>query len=89
MHSRCSCRAANSVNHYNGINGENGKLESFGKDNASRKRSTKKRSGLRSLQVLTAILLSKMGQLGARDLLALVAIVVSHILHTVSEGMPF
>ncbi|KAK4791470.1 hypothetical protein SAY86_031883 [Trapa natans] len=76
MQSRLSHRTAKSANHYNGINDENGKLESVDKDNASIKRSTKKRSGLRSLQVLTAILLSKMGQSGARDLLALVAIVV-------------
>lgn len=36
----------------------------------------RKRSGLRSLQVLTAILLSQMGRRGARDLLALVGVVV-------------
>ena len=36
-----------------------------------------KKGGLKSLQVLAAILLSEMGQIGARDLLALVAIVVS------------
>ncbi|KAF7834291.1 ABC transporter D family member 1-like [Senna tora] len=35
-----------------------------------------KKGGLKSLQVLAAILLSEMGQLGARDLLALVGIVV-------------
>lgn len=35
-----------------------------------------KKGGLKSLQVLTAILLSEMGQLGVKDLLALVAIVV-------------
>ncbi|KAL2332768.1 hypothetical protein Fmac_013981 [Flemingia macrophylla] len=36
----------------------------------------KQNKGLKSLQVLTAILLSKMGKLGARDLLGLVAIAV-------------
>jgi len=36
----------------------------------------KKGGGLKSLQVLTAILLSQMGKMGARDLLALVATVV-------------
>lgn len=35
-----------------------------------------KKGGLKSLQVLTAILLSEMGRLGVKDLLALVAIVV-------------
>ncbi|KAI4317255.1 hypothetical protein L6164_025142 [Bauhinia variegata] len=35
-----------------------------------------KKGGLKSIQVLTAILLSEMGRLGARDLLTLVAIVV-------------
>ncbi|XP_061344262.1 ABC transporter D family member 1-like isoform X2 [Gastrolobium bilobum] len=35
-----------------------------------------KKGGLKSLQVLAAILLSEMGQFGARDLLALVSIVV-------------
>jgi len=36
-----------------------------------------KKGGLKSLQVLAAILLSEMGQLGAKNLLALVSIVVS------------
>lgn len=35
-----------------------------------------KKGGLKSLQVLTAILLSEMGQLGVKNLLALVATVV-------------
>ncbi|PKI61174.1 hypothetical protein CRG98_018405 [Punica granatum] len=76
MQSRFSSRTADSVNHYNGINDENGKLERVGKDHTSRKRNAKKKGGLKSLKVLTAILLSKMGQMGARDLLALVATVV-------------
>lgn len=44
------------------------------------KKITKKKGGLKSLQILVAILLSKIGQMGARDLLSLIAIVVS-ILH--------
>ena len=36
-----------------------------------------KKGGLKSLQVLAAILLSEMGQLGAKNLLSLVSIVVS------------
>nr|DAD32615.1 TPA_asm: hypothetical protein HUJ06_011466 [Nelumbo nucifera] len=39
------------------------------------KKTRQKKGGLKSLQVLAAILLSHMGQIGARDLLALVAIV--------------
>ncbi|XP_042485644.1 ABC transporter D family member 1 [Macadamia integrifolia] len=39
------------------------------------KKTRLKKGGLRSLKVLTAILLSRMGQRGARDLLALVSIV--------------
>ncbi|MED6148440.1 hypothetical protein PIB30_053277 [Stylosanthes scabra] len=39
-------------------------------------KSKQKKGGLKSLQVLAAILLSEMGKLGARDLLALVGIVV-------------
>lgn len=35
-----------------------------------------KKGGAKSLQVLAAILLSEMGKLGARDLLALIGIVV-------------
>lgn len=40
----------------------------------------KKKAGLRSLQVLAAILLSRMGKKGARNLLAIVAIVVSFLI---------
>lgn len=40
------------------------------------KKITKKKGGLKSLQILVAILLSKIGQMGARDLLSLIAIVM-------------
>lgn len=48
---------------------------------ATEPKSKQKKRGLKSLQVLTAILLSEMGHLGARDLLALVGIVVSLFFH--------
>jgi len=43
----------------------------------SAQKDKQKKGGLKSLQVLAAILLSEMGQLGAKNLLALVCIVVS------------
>ncbi|KAK7318604.1 hypothetical protein RJT34_03307 [Clitoria ternatea] len=43
---------------------------------ASAPQNKQKKGGLKSLQVLAAILLSEMGKLGARDLLALISIVV-------------
>ena len=48
----------------------------LGKRTGNNKNAKKKGGGLKSLQVLTAILLSQMGKMGARDLLALVATVV-------------
>ncbi|CAA2998788.1 ABC transporter D family member 1 [Olea europaea subsp. europaea] len=77
MQSRNRCRIQNSLRHCNGI--EDNKEESnnlIGKDNTVTK-SRKKRGSLRSLQVLAAILLSRMGRIGAIDILTLVAIAVS------------
>ncbi|KAL0739611.1 hypothetical protein Bca4012_015821 [Brassica carinata] len=53
-------------------------LEKLTGNNKNAKKTPKKKKGggLKSLQVLTAILLSQMGKMGARDLLALVATVV-------------
>ncbi|XXG65186.1 hypothetical protein AAC387_Pa05g2954 [Persea americana] len=45
-------------------------------NNKEKSRTRKKKAGLRSLQVLAAILLSQMGRKGARNLLAIVATVV-------------
>lgn len=60
----------------NGVN--DGKIESnklIGKGN-NVKKSRQKKGGLKSVKVLAAILLSRMGRMGTRDLLALVATVV-------------
>jgi hypothetical protein len=40
-------------------------------------KNTQKKRGLKSLQVLAAVLLSRMGKMGAKDLLAMIAIAVS------------
>ncbi|KAJ6990913.1 ABC transporter D family member 1-like [Populus alba x Populus x berolinensis] len=40
------------------------------------KKNTQKKRGLKSLQVLAAVLLSRMGKMGAKDLLAMIAIAV-------------
>ncbi|KAJ4898671.1 ABC transporter D family member 1 [Raphanus sativus] len=58
--------------------GDGEALEKRRGNNKNAKKATpkKKGGGLKSLQVLTAILLSQMGKMGARDLLALLATVV-------------
>ncbi|ONK71128.1 uncharacterized protein A4U43_C04F5000 [Asparagus officinalis] len=53
-----------------------GKLSQNGVDDKSIRKSRRKRSGLKSLHVLAAILLSQMGRNGMRNLMALVATVV-------------
>ncbi|KAE9604779.1 putative fatty-acyl-CoA-transporting ATPase [Lupinus albus] len=76
MKSRFRVSKHDLLGHCNGNN--NGKevaKDDIEKDAAASKNKQKK-GGLKSLQVLAAILLSEMGQLGARDLLALVGIVV-------------
>ncbi|CAI9753161.1 unnamed protein product [Fraxinus pennsylvanica] len=77
MQSRNRCRSQNSLGHCNGT--KDNDVESnnlIGKDNNVTK-SRKKRGSLRSLQVLAAILLSRLGRMGAIDILSLVAIAVS------------
>ncbi|CAL0333141.1 unnamed protein product [Lupinus luteus] len=76
MQSRFRVSKHDLLGHCNGHN--NGKevtKDDIEKDAAASKNKQKK-GGLKSLQVLAAILLSEMGQLGARDLLSLVGIVV-------------
>uniref|UniRef100_A0A5B6Z6Q8 Putative Peroxisomal membrane ABC transporter family, PMP family isoform 1 n=1 Tax=Davidia involucrata TaxID=16924 RepID=A0A5B6Z6Q8_DAVIN len=76
MQSRYSCKRPASFGHYNGITDNKEQSNKVvGNDNIVKK-SRQKKGGLRSLQVLAAILLSHMGRMGARDLLALVAVVV-------------
>ncbi|KAI4325947.1 hypothetical protein MLD38_031305 [Melastoma candidum] len=76
VQSRVSRRNHDSFDNYNGVDNEKKKPDKVGKDLVKGKKSTWKKVGLKSLQVLTAILLSKMGQIGARNFLAIVGIVV-------------
>lgn len=67
----------NPVDQYNGTVGDIEELNaSTGMRDSVLKRNTGKKGGLRSLKVLVAILLSRMGSLGTRDLLALIVTVV-------------
>ncbi|KAI4383483.1 hypothetical protein MLD38_009316 [Melastoma candidum] len=76
VQSRVRQTKPNSHGHQNGIDDDNGKPHKVGENLVNGNKSTRKKSGLKSLRVLTAILLSKMGQIGARDLLSIVAVVV-------------
>lgn len=78
LKSRVSSPRLGSSHHCNGQSEDDEALEKLtGNDkNAKTAAKKKKGGGLKSLQVLTAILLSQMGKMGARDLLALVATVV-------------
>ncbi|KAL4366300.1 hypothetical protein GQ457_05G014560 [Hibiscus cannabinus] len=76
LQSRFSSKKPGSHGHYNGIQDNGEILDKVLKENNNVKRTRKKKGGLKSLKVLVAILLSKMGKVGVRDLLALVGIVV-------------
>ncbi|KAA3461802.1 ABC transporter D family member 1-like [Gossypium australe] len=76
VHSRFSNKKADSYSHYNGIRENKENPDEVLKKNNNVKRIKQKKGGLKSLQVLAAILLSEMGKIGTRDLLALVGIVV-------------
>lgn len=76
VQSRFSSKKPNSYCHYNGDRDNRENSDEVVKNNNNVKGTTQKKSGLKSLQVLAAILLSEMGQIGARDLLALVGIAV-------------
>nr|KJB44204.1 hypothetical protein B456_007G239200 [Gossypium raimondii]KJB44205.1 hypothetical protein B456_007G239200 [Gossypium raimondii]KJB44206.1 hypothetical protein B456_007G239200 [Gossypium raimondii] len=76
LQSRFSSKKPYSYGHSNGVQDDRENSDEVLKRNNNVKGTTRKRGGIKSLQVLTAILLSKMGQTGARDLLALVGIVV-------------
>ncbi|KZV53751.1 ABC transporter D family member 1-like [Dorcoceras hygrometricum] len=71
MRSRNSCRRQDTFGHSNGEPPD----ELIGKPN-NVKKGRQKRGNLRSLQVLTAILLSRLGRTGAINILSLVAIAV-------------
>lgn len=78
LKSRISSKRLDSSHHCNGQSDDDDALEKLKGNDKNAKITTKKKKGggLKSLQVLTAILLSQMGKMGARDLLALVATVV-------------
>ncbi|XP_059433464.1 ABC transporter D family member 1 isoform X1 [Corylus avellana] len=76
VQSRFNSRKPGSYQHHNGLNDDKEKSEEVFRDDNNVKKTTKKKGGLKSIQVLAAVLLSEMGKMGARDLLALVAIVV-------------
>lgn len=76
LHSRFVSKKTNSSGNCNGFANDKDQSGKVVKDGVIVKKPQKK-GGLKSLQVLTAILLSEIGQMGARDLLALVGIVVS------------
>lgn len=75
MQSRNSSKRLNSFGRSNGVNNNDESDQLIGNDK-NVKKSRQKRGNLRSLQVLAAILLSRMGRLGAIDILSLVAIAV-------------
>ncbi|XP_038701935.1 ABC transporter D family member 1-like isoform X2 [Tripterygium wilfordii] len=76
VQSRFSSKKIDSIHHYNGLGDDKEKSEKAVSDDNNRKKTMQKRGGIKSLQVLASILLSKMGKMGAKDLLALVSIVV-------------
>ncbi|KAL6223304.1 hypothetical protein ACLB2K_006691 [Fragaria x ananassa] len=75
VQSRLTHKKHNSFGQYNGLN-ENKEADNVVANDHKKKKPPQKRGGLKSLQVLAAILLSEMGQVGVRDLLSLVGIVV-------------
>lgn len=88
VRSRFSCDKHDSHGHYNGLNSNEGNAEVV-KNGSNLKKTSDKKGGLKSLKVLAAILLSRMGQMGARDLLALVGIVVRLIFVSISFSFYF
>ncbi|KHG01277.1 ABC transporter D family member 1 [Gossypium arboreum] len=76
LQSRFSSKKPDSHGHYNGTRDKRENSDKVLKKSNNVKRTRKKKGGLKSLQVLVAFLLSKMGKVGARELLALVGTVV-------------
>ncbi|KAK6925517.1 ABC transporter-like, ATP-binding domain [Dillenia turbinata] len=75
MRSRLGFRRPDSFSNYNGLqDNEDNFNDKVVNDDVKKKNRPK--GGLKSVKVLAAILLSQMGQMGTRDLLALAAIVV-------------
>ncbi|KAI5343957.1 hypothetical protein L3X38_011833 [Prunus dulcis] len=76
VQSRLNHKKHDAIGHYNGLNDNEETTEKVVTNDHKLKKPPRKKGGLKSLQVLAAILLSEMGQMGVRDLLALVSIVV-------------
>lgn len=77
MQSRCSNKKSSSFDHYNGLDSNDEKSTNLAATEGGKiKKNTQKSGGLKSLHALAAILLSKMGKKGAKDLLSLLGIVV-------------
>lgn len=76
MKSRNSTKRPESFGHHNGVDDNSEGPDKVGGKNISVKKSRQKKGGLRSLKVLTAILISHMGKRSVRDFLSLLAIVV-------------
>lgn len=85
VQSRLSCRKPDSFSHLNGVDDANENSKVFRDNNV--KKTTQKKGALKSLQVLAGVLLSEMGKMGMRDLLALAAIVVSLFCVNLSCGI--
>ncbi|KAH9718662.1 ABC transporter D family member 1 [Citrus sinensis] len=85
LKSRFSSKKPDAFGHYNGLGDSERKPDKAVANRSNIKKANQKKGGLKSLQVLAAILLSEMGKMGARDLLALVGIVnmayykISHV----------
>lgn len=76
VQSRNSCKRHNSFGHSNGVKENKDEPDQLIVNDKNVKKSRQKRGNLRSVQVLAAILLSRMGRMGAMDILSLVAIAV-------------
>ncbi|KAL6554848.1 ATP-binding cassette sub- D member 1 [Orobanche gracilis] len=77
VQSRSSHKKHSSFDHHNGMNASRDESEQLiGNDN-NVKKSRHRKGNLRSLQILAAILLSRMGRLGAINIFSLVAIAVN------------
>ncbi|KAF1864344.1 hypothetical protein Lal_00022000 [Lupinus albus] len=76
MQSRFRVNKHDLLGHCNGHSNDKEVAKDEVVKDAADSKNKQKKGGLKSLQVLVAVLLSEMGQLGARDLLSLVGIVV-------------
>ncbi|KAL6558839.1 ATP-binding cassette sub- D member 1 [Orobanche minor] len=77
VQSRSSHKKHNSSDHHNGMNESRDESEQLIGNDKNVKKSRHKKGNLRSLQILAAILLSRMGRLGAINIFSLVVIAVS------------